>query len=153
MMNKRVFVLGAYDPVLLNIKLPVSQLKENGGKFVTSYFSFSRVLFQSIRKTLITGNLLHVNFMIVTPSNYLSYFQQSTLDTSTVQLAIFKDKELLEYIPSSFAIKQINQTHLQKMISFRLDLPPGKYTGKLGITNCIPGQPSLNSTAFHFEVR
>ncbi len=134
--------------------IPGKQYNGNGGTRIENYYSFSKVQLTTIRKKLITNTLLEIDCTLQSPPSYLLFFQQKPFDTASIAIAIYdKRGDVTGYIYSNFKMNQVIKTEMAVTLSCNHQLAAGIYTAKLAISSCIEGFPSLNSSAFKFEIK
>ena len=150
--GKPVYMVSAKSEIFAD-SLPGYQFRGNAGAYIEKYFSFSKLQITAIRKEIISKESLQFTCLIQSPSSYLSFFQQTPYDTSSVIIAIFDKKgDIAGYLPSKFILSQIKESETLATIICHHQLKQGKYTAKMAISTCITGFPSLNSSSFTFEV-
>jgi hypothetical protein len=152
LIGKQVYVVGSYNKGKLDDVFGTIRLEKNGGKMISNYYSFSRILIDEIESGKLPDNKMTVKFRTLTPFSYLNYFQQAPYDTSSVYLVIYSKKKVVTYIQTNFTIKGITKCNQENIVSFNMNLSQGDYTGKFAISSCIPGQPSLNSSGFSIKI-
>jgi hypothetical protein len=152
LIGKQVYVVGSYNKGKLDDVFGTIRLEKNGGKMISNYYSFSRILIDEIEPGKLPDNKMTVKFRTLTPFSYLNFFQQAPYDTSSVYLVIYSKKKVVTYIQTNFTIKDITKCNQENIVSFNMNLSQGDYTGKFAISSCIPGQPSLNSSGFSIKI-
>jgi hypothetical protein len=100
----------------------------------------------------IDTNRVTAAFSIRTPKRYLDYFTQAPYDTAAIYLALYRKQKLIRYLASSMTVKDITKPLQNYITSFHFQLPEGVYTCKFAIATCLPGRPSLNSSAFSITI-
>lgn len=145
--GKPAYVFGAYDN-FFNEGFMLRSGDKNGGRLVPLYFSFSKIRIGEINATSIDSNRISVRFTTHTPSSYMSYTNQQPYDTASICLAVYRKDKVVRYIPSNIKVKDITGHAQQHLATFDLGDVRGKYICKLGISTCLPGRPSLNSSGF-----
>jgi hypothetical protein len=152
LINKPAYVVGPCDSVFLTQKFNSPHLQKRGGTMVDKYYAFSKVQFTDIKCTIEERDKLALSFEAKTPEHYLDFFQQPGIDTCTIQLAIMGTDEILEYVGTGIRVNEIVQTKQRIEAVVRPKLKAGKYLVRLGISSCVPGHPSLNSSYFTCQI-
>lgn len=152
LIGKKVFVIGpAYSPFTDTI--PSSIYQKNRSTVVDNYYSFSKVQINKVREEVITKERLQFTALVESPREYLSFFQQKPYDSASVTIAVYdKRGDLLVYLNSNTKLSSISELSQPVTIAAPHALPPGKYAARMAINSCLPGFPSMNSTAFKFVV-
>lgn len=148
LIGKPAYMMGNWETGGFTDRFYTERMKRDGGVPVPMYYSFSRVLIDQVKIDSLPGNYLSLQFRTKTPSHYLPHFQRSPMDTASVYLAVYDEKSLLRYLPLNMSVRDIDTTLQQHMATVLFSLPPGQYRGKLAISTCLPGKPSLNSSGF-----
>lgn len=153
LIGKKVFAIGPmYGPFTDTI--PAAHFKNNKSTFIDHYYSFSKVRISKIREELVNAQLLQFTCNIESPEQYIDLFKQAPYDSVSVVLAIYdKRGDVSGYITSAFKLKAVTSNKQSATISTNHSLPPGKYSARMAISSCIPGFPSMNSSAFKFTIQ
>lgn len=153
LIGRPVYVICGRSSVFTD-SIPGNQYRGDGGKRIENYFSFSKVQITSIREELISGEIIQFTCRIQSPAAYLSFFKQAPYDTATVSLAIYdKRGDVARYLHSAFTVQKISEEDIKTTIAFIHQLPAGNYTAKMGISSCVAGFPSVNSSSIRFEIK
>ena len=153
LIGKQVYVIGPVrelrgEPILSNY------YRDQNGRIVDKYFSFSKVRFNEVSDPWLSNNKILLSTTINIPSHYTSYFQQFPYDTCSIQLAVYnEDGDFVQYISSGIRVKSLKKSTESINLGFDHSLSPGIYTAKLAISTCLPGIPSLNSTGFGVNLK
>lgn len=150
-LGKKVLVAGRYDTLVL--KNFLSGTDSIGTTIVAPYYSFTKMQIRFADDPLLENNLLSVAGEIRTPAHYLPFFQAPPYDTASVILSVSLRGEKPVNLPTGFTVKQIHQQRQSFRLLIPIALPPGEYTGRLGISTAIPLNYSLNSTSFPLEIK
>lgn len=151
--GKKVFAIGPkYGPFTDSI--PAARFKDNKSTFIDYYYSFSKVRISKIQEELVNAELLQFTAMVESPGAYIDHYQRTPYDTASVILAVYdKRGDVAGYIPSSFRLKALTDSSQSITLSFSHHLTAGKYSARMAISSCLPGFPSMNSSAFKFELK
>lgn len=149
--GKKVLVAGRYHPNTLPdlVYAPDSI----AAVMVDNYYSFGRVQIRMHEAPVLQRGMLTFTGEIQTPAHYLALFRQSPYDTASVHLNLHCEDSLHQNIPTSFKVNQITQERQAFQLTIPVTLKPNEYVVRLGISSCIPGIPSLNSTSFPIKVK
>jgi hypothetical protein len=147
------FVFGSYDKHFFNDGFTSRKGERNGGRLITDYYSFSKVMINDIKTNPVNDKILSVHFTTLSPPQYLSLFQHARYDTASVCMAVYENNTVIKYLPSAIRVKDIRGDLTKHAATFNMELKPGKYICKLAITNCLPGRPTLNSAGFEVTIK
>ena len=150
--GRPAYVFGQYDKYFFNDGFVLRNGDRNGGRLITDYYSFSKLRIEGIIPTIIDSNKISAIFTTITPPQYLTYFSQSPYDTASFYLAVYKKNKVVAYASSNMTVKDIEKTFQQNIVFFQIPVPKGKYECKFAISTCLPGRPSINSSAFKVTV-
>ena len=114
---------------------------------------FSKVRIKDIREELVNRELVQFTCTIETPGNYLPLFQQKPYDTASLYITIYNKRgDVSSYDPTSLKVSDIKDSVFKTTVKCTYPFTPGKHAVRLGISTCVPGFPSLNSSSFKFKV-
>jgi hypothetical protein len=124
------------------------------GRTFADYFSFSRILFTCPSKLEgKNGDSLHVRLSCIIDEDSYKRIHPG-FDTCRVWMAIYiKDVDEPIVLPTAFHLSQLISRKQQIVAPVQLNVSPGNYTARFGISSCITNWPTINSTAFTLEVR
>ena len=145
--GKRVFAIGIYDSVVLRNRIVAPRFEKWGWAIIPLYYSFMKANMTSV-KTRLSPVGVNCSFEMSVPEKYLSYFRTNPYDSASIYLAVRNVHDSIHYFRSTATVKQITQANCKMSVHFPVQLPPGTYNARLGISTAIPGQPSLNSPSF-----
>jgi hypothetical protein len=149
--GEKVLALGVFDSVILKNKINAPRFQKWGTAVIPFYYSFMKAKITSI-KTESSASGISTSFEINVPKNYLSYFKSAPFDTASIHLAILNRKAAIQYYQSNITVGDVTGETSIMSAHFQVQLPPGTYNARLGISTAIPGYPSLNSPRFRIRV-
>lgn len=117
------------------------------------YYAFSKVMLKTTHSPTLSSGVFSADCKIVSPRNYLEFYQQPVLGDAFLEVSFFSSKQDPVHVPLPFTLKEIRYTVHNYQVQIPVSLPPGDYTAKFGISTCIPGFFTLNSTSFDIEVK
>ncbi len=132
LIGKRVYVVGTNKIPLLDEKIDLPGWEWAGAKTVDHYYSFTRVRVSAGKEVL-------------TPANYLPYFQRPEFGGMEMQAAIFREDVLVGFQPTGVFLRDIRTVRSPLVPFVPKGLAPGDYHLRYTLGSCIPGMPSLNS--------
>jgi hypothetical protein len=150
--GRTVYVIGDYDTVVLKNEIKAPRVRRTGSVIIPEYYSFMKAEFSDV-KNEVFGDGVVTSFNVKVPNKYLTYFQNSSFDTASIQLAILRIEDTIKYFPSSIKVKQITMPDTKLSVKFNVRLPKGIYEARLGISTAIPGHPSMNSPGFEIKFK
>jgi hypothetical protein len=146
--GKKVYVVYQYDPDLFkdSIQTSAGLLR---GKRIDSFYSFSGVRLVTIGQLrLTTENKITATIKIINPT---SGFHGSGWNTdafhSAIVLQLFSNEKLIASYDLQLLPSTTDTTVVKATTTGIVKLPPGKYVAKFGISTCLPGYYTLNSTS------
>ncbi|AEW02536.1 4-amino-4-deoxy-L-arabinose transferase and related glycosyltransferase of PMT family [Niastella koreensis GR20-10] len=119
----------------------------------TNYYSFSRVLFSTIRCTCQQQRSIQINANVTIPQNYQALFQQPVYGATPIWLVLYIDGDVHDFINTGITVKQLIGKRLMHTIPIPPEIIKGAYTARLCIGSVIPGFPTINSTEFELSVQ
>ena len=123
-------------------------------RIIENYFSFSRILF--INEGKLEG-VTHqpMEFQLKCEEDSNSFIRiHPQFDTACIWMAIYrKDVDEPTILRTSLSIKNITANNQVLRGSVPLDMPPGEYTARFGITSCIPNWPTINSSVIDLRIK
>jgi hypothetical protein len=127
--------------------------KPNGWPFpkegiYEGFFSFSRVLFTSIKCTVWHNGSVQINTNVFIPENYKPYFQQPTYSETPIWLVLYDDGEVKTIINTGSTVRKLTGCGLELTVSIPVDVTAKTYNARLCIGSVLPGFPTINSTGF-----
>ncbi|NML19958.1 hypothetical protein HHL16_03685 [Pseudoflavitalea sp. G-6-1-2] len=117
------------------------------------YYAFSKVMVKTNHSATINKGVFSADCNIVSPRNYLRFYQQPDLGDAFLAVSFYSSKQDAVHVPLHCTLKEIRDTSFNYQVKIPVSLPPGDYTAKFGISTCIPGFYTLNSTSFDIEVK
>lgn len=151
--GRPAFVFGSYDKYFFNDGFTSRKGERNGGRLITDYYSFSKVMINDIKTTPVNDKIISVQFTATASPHYLSLFQHAPYDTASVCVAVYENNRVIKYVPSAIKVKDIGDEVSQHIATVNMNVRPGKYICKMAITNCLPGRPTLNSAGFEVLIK
>lgn len=152
LIGKTVYFIGHDSPVFHDT-IPFAKYKKDGGLIVPDYYSWSKLRVTEIKKEFVNRETLQFTATIKSPENYLSLLQEKGKDTASVLFVIYNNRgDVTQYIPSAVRVGSLKETNQPVTLAAKHQLSPGEYNVRIGITTCLPGFPSLNSTGFKVVV-
>lgn len=148
--GRQAYAFGQYDE-FFNDEFILRSGEKNGGRYISPFFSFSKVMINNV-ETEQVEKTLSVRFSIKSPAEYLTYFREFPYDTASIYMAIYKSDTVAEYINTGLKVNSLSEAVEQQVVTFPLNLHAGNYICKLGISTCLPGRPSLNSSRFTIKI-
>jgi hypothetical protein len=117
------------------------------------YYSFSRVLFSTIRCAHVKQRSIQINTNVTIPPNYLALFQQPVYSSTPIWLVLFVNGDVHDFINTGITAKQLTGNKLSSTITIPPAILKGEYTARLCIGSVIPGFPTINSTEFELAMQ
>jgi hypothetical protein len=117
------------------------------------YYSFSRVLFSTIRCTCVKQRSIQINTYVTIPQNYQALFQQPGYSGTPIWLVLFVDGDVHDFINTGITVKQLTGNKFTGTITIPPTILKGEYTARLCIGSVIPGFPTINSTEFELTMQ
>lgn len=154
LIGKPVYAIGSGSEIF-NDSIPSVCYKNKKGVRIDNYFSFSKIRINNIREELVNSSIIQFTCNIETPAHYLPLVQKAPYDTASIVITIYNKRgDVLSYLPTSFKVNNIREEKMQTtIVCNNHGLAAGWYSVRLGISSCLPGYPSLNSSNFRFEVK
>ncbi len=134
------------------------RFEKNGWRFPhdgiqNGYYSFSRVLFSTIRCTCMQQGSIHINTNVTVPENYRALFQQPAYSATPIWLVLYVNGDVHDFINTGFTVKQLTGNKLTGTVAIPSAISKGAYTARLCLGTVIPGFPSINSTEFDLTIQ
>jgi hypothetical protein len=120
---------------------------------VNNYFSFSRVFFNQVEVRVKNTGKVSITATIISPKEYLQYFQRSPYARTPIWLAIYEDGDVKELINTGSTVQEITQEYQELKFTIPHQFTPGDHTARFCIGSSIPGYPSVNSSGFTISVQ
>jgi hypothetical protein len=154
LIGKPVYAIGSGSEIFED-SIPSVHYKNKRGVRINNYFSFSKIRISKIREELVNSSIIQFTCNIETPAHYLPLVQKAPYDTASIVITIYNKRgDVLSYLPTSFKVNNIREEKMQTtIVCNNHGLAAGSYSVRLGISSCLPGYPSLNSSNFRFEVK
>ncbi|MFL5746109.1 MAG: ArnT family glycosyltransferase [Niastella sp.] len=116
------------------------------------YYSFSRVLFSTIRCTCLKQRSIQINTNVTIPKNYQALFQQPVYSGTPIWLVLYVNGDVHDFINTGITVKQLTGNKLSLTVTIPWNILKGAYTARLCIGSVIPGFPTINSTEFELTM-
>ena len=78
---------------------------------------------------------------------------KSPYDKLHVWFTVYEKDSVILSFRSNLTLGMIKSREQLLPAKFRVQLHPGKYSGRFSITSCIPIWPTINSTVLNFHVK
>lgn len=153
LIGRPAYVVGSGTNPMLTDTLDDIRLRNVKGTTVPYYYSFSRIMIDDIECTPKGENKFTIGFHTLTPPNFLTHGHRAPADSASIYLAIYRKLAMVAFVPTNVGVRDLDSTSQYHRISVGINLYAGKYTAKFCISNCLPGQPSLNSSAFDLVLK
>lgn len=127
--------------------------KPNGWPFpkegvYQGFYSFSRVLFTSIKCTVWQKGSVQINTNASIPENYRLFFQQPAYSATPIWLVLYENGDVKTIINTGSTVRQLTGTGLELRVNIPADVAAKAYSARLCIGTILPGFPTINSTEF-----
>lgn len=152
LLGKPVYVVGANSPLFTD-SLLAPGLETQKGVRINRYFSFSKIAIGQIKTGQAQKGLVSLECLMESPRHYLHFFAQPVYDTCSVILTVYDGRgDVSAFLPGNFKLKEITGSSQRVSLNIPHQLSSGTYSARLGISSCLPGFPSLNSSSFRLIV-
>ncbi|RYY70663.1 MAG: glycosyltransferase family 39 protein [Chitinophagaceae bacterium] len=153
LLGKTVYALGRYDPYILKDTVQGKGEQINGGAFIDSFFSFSKVQFTDIENVSASQGIVSLDCEISVPPHYLKVFRLPPYNRALIQIAIVNNDTVPDYFSTNVSVDQIRQLKTKMRLSVAVPIEKGEYLGRLATESRIRNQPTLNSATFSFTMK
>jgi hypothetical protein len=111
-----------------------------------SFYSFSKVKIRTAKQVTISdGTIAELPLQFFVQGNHLQAFREHRFKDLQVLLHVYIDKQFIGSFDTGVRLGWIDQHKKLIKARFAVNIPPGKYQGKLAIPSALGNDPSLNS--------